>query len=109
MIYIYENSDKSRIDQYQVNQNGDIFRLLDNKSWKLFNKSPYFQTMEDINRLYIDNNWTLAGSILEPEEPKDYAWYKKQTELKTCIHEFKQYLGLSESFQYCIKCDVKRS
>lgn len=26
-----------------------------------------------------------------------------------CEHEYKQYLGLSESYEYCMKCDAKKS
>lgn len=27
---------------------------------------------------------------------------------KTCTHEFKQYIGMKEQFDYCVKCDFKR-
>lgn len=28
--------------------------------------------------------------------------------IPTCQHEYKQYVGLTESFNYCVKCDHKR-
>lgn len=34
---------------------------------------------------------------------------KEEEKTKTCSHSWKEYYGLQEAYEYCEKCDEKRS
>lgn len=36
-----------------------------------------------------------------------FEWLNKTTDSSDCNHDFKQYLGFTQSYKYCIKCDHK--
>ena len=57
---------------------------------------------------YRLSNTPLIKPLYIPEwmqQPnKDYSTLKKEH----CKHEFKQYIGMVETFEYCIHCDTKK-
>lgn len=51
---------------------------------------------------YDDPVWAPAGSDFKTDEPKT------ETQKVCTFHEWKQYNGFMEDYQYCAFCDLKR-
>lgn len=69
---------------------------------EVFTKSPNYSTydLEDVNG-WISNFWWEVN----PEENvnKD----AEPTKTKNCWHDWKEYIGFTEKYWYCEKCDAK--
>lgn len=83
--------------------------------WKYINNSPAVIEFNDkeIVEVYFDFIWNvrtrlddkLKGTQFDFSCGLDGSW---KNEPKTCIHTWKDYLGLKEQFTYCTKCDEKK-
>lgn len=50
------------------------------------------------------------GRNISPEAPmyvREWLDYDKETKSFTCAHDFKEYVGFTESYKFCTKCDKK--
>jgi hypothetical protein len=58
--------------------------------------------------VYLDEGSELDWGYIEIVLPSKDAKVVSCHTPKTCNHEWKHYIGLSEQFDYCVHCDEKR-
>lgn len=103
MIYRFDHPNGIFWAEYQKLSNNEIYM----RGVTEFGEQLDWCKTSFANIEHVVKNRIAYGYYLPGIKNKDYATLKKEAELKSCNHEWKQYLGLSESFQYCTKCDKK--
>lgn len=83
-------------------------------------KLYYNLSDEEIAALMNEIKDEANGNTLAPNDdflyqPQGNGYYNEQLNLEpiesksaVCFHEWKNYLGLNESFDYCTKCGIKK-
>jgi len=78
---------------YEVEYNG--------KTSILYEGSDYWM------QKYIDHNYTEIRFVAGLENTKIRIYYEIKNQYG-CRHEYKLYLGFTERYEYCAKCDHKK-
>lgn len=71
----------------------------DSQPWlRDFYESSFNEWKKRVDELRRNNNYI-----------EDHYWkYYLLEDNDPCFHEYKRYVGFLESYDYCIKCDIKR-
>lgn len=73
----------------------------DNESWEETITRQWKEAIERMNKESGGEGYPAEGLISKPWEIDDCGDYE-------CDHKYKQYHGLTESYEYCEYCDDKR-
>ncbi len=83
--------------EYDRDADGDLITRSDGVPWH----ESGFRDFATLAEFYESIGWVEVYDT----KPNEFIGAPQQP---ICNHEYKRYLGLNETFEYCVKCDLKK-